>query len=83
MLSEPIATVNPQRSISSTGVILLCVGDKISVLLLSIHAEGQQIKDNPKTSSSKALTDSMKNFISNNKEKSHPFYWAPFVYYGK
>ncbi len=42
----------------------------------------KQIKDNPKTSSSKALTDSMKNFISNNKEKSHPFYWAPFVIVG-
>ena len=42
----------------------------------------KQIKDNPKTSGSKALTGSMKNFISNNKEKSHPFYWAPFVIVG-
>ena len=37
---------------------------------------------NPKISGSKALTGSMKNFISNNKEKSHPFYWAPFVIVG-
>ena len=42
----------------------------------------KQIKDNPKISGSKALTGSMKNFISNNKEKSHPFYWAPFVIVG-
>tara|TARA_B110001454_G_C12526935_1_gene353512 strand:- start:236 stop:727 length:492 start_codon:yes stop_codon:yes gene_type:complete len=42
----------------------------------------RQIKDNPKISGSKALTGSMKNFISSNKEKSHPFYWAPFVIVG-
>ena len=42
----------------------------------------KQIKDNPKISTSKALSGSMKNFISNNKEKSHPFYWAPFVIVG-
>ena len=42
----------------------------------------KQIKDNPKISTSKALSGSMKNFINNNKEKSHPFYWAPFVIVG-
>ena len=42
----------------------------------------KQIKDNPKISTSKALSGSMKNFVSNNKEKSHPFYWAPFVIVG-
>ena len=40
------------------------------------------IKDNPKISTSKALSGSMKNFIKNNNKKSHPFYWAPFVIVG-
>ena len=42
----------------------------------------KQIKDNPKISTSKALSGSMKNFIKNNNKKSHPFYWAPFVIVG-
>ena len=42
----------------------------------------KQIKDNKKITTSKALTKSMKNFIKNNKGKSHPFYWAPFVVVG-
>ena len=42
----------------------------------------KQIKDNPKISTSKALSGSMKNFITKNNKKSHPFYWAPFVIVG-
>ena len=42
----------------------------------------KELKENPKISTSRALTKSMKKFIKNNNKKSHPFYWAPFVVVG-
>ena len=42
----------------------------------------KEIKNKPNISTANALSGSMKNFIQNNKDKSHPFYWAPFVIVG-
>ena len=42
----------------------------------------KQIKDNPNISTANALSGSMKTFIQNNEDKSHPFFWAPFVVVG-
>jgi len=42
----------------------------------------KKMKNNSNISTANALSGSMKNFILNNKDKSHPFFWAPFVIVG-
>ena len=42
----------------------------------------ENMKDDKNLSTSDSLNLSMQKFIDNNEEKSHPFYWAPFVIVG-
>ena len=43
----------------------------------------KNLKDNPNSSISEGLNITMLNMVNNEKERSHPMFWAPFVVVGK
>ena len=43
----------------------------------------KNLKDNPSSSISDGLNMTMLNMAKNEKERSHPMFWAPFVVVGK
>jgi CHAT domain-containing protein len=43
----------------------------------------KNLKDNPNSSISNGLNMTMLNMVKNEKERSHPMFWAPFVVVGK
>ena len=43
----------------------------------------KNLKDNPNSSISNALNMTMLNMSKNEKDRSHPMFWAPFVVVGK